>query len=93
MVNSTWGTAFHGPRAVAELKLNSYRRLTMSVDVLCPQCQQRYKFKPNQIGKNFRCIKCQNQFVPTAPPQQPPTLSPSDETMMGTIPRPPDPEE
>jgi hypothetical protein len=61
----------------------------MPIDVLCPQCQQRYKLKADKVGKPFRCIKCQNQFVPTSSPTPQQTLSASNETIMGVPPPPP----
>jgi len=61
----------------------------MPVEILCPQCQQRYRLKPDRVGKQFRCINCQNLFVPTAQPTPPPAPAASDETILGAIPLPP----
>ncbi len=61
----------------------------MPVEILCPQCQQRYQLKPDRVGKQFRCIKCQNLFLPAPLPPPPGTPATSDETILGTVPPPP----
>ncbi len=61
----------------------------MPVTTFCPQCQQRYRLKDAQAGKNFRCVKCQSLFIPTAEPEPPPAPAAMDETVAGTLFAPP----
>jgi hypothetical protein len=58
----------------------------MPVETLCPQCQQRYRLNPALAAKKFRCLKCQNLFVPTPAPPTPPAPTASDETIAGMPP-------